>query len=51
MHHYPQGPVRMSPQGSINLGRIGVQRKGGDNSRETADMLQFKIDPTELFDI
>ncbi|WP_420323750.1 hypothetical protein, partial [Mesomycoplasma ovipneumoniae] len=23
----------------------------GDNGRPTANMLQFKIDPTELFDI
>jgi len=51
MQHYSQGPVKMSPQGSINIGRIGVQRKGGDNGRPTANMLQFKIDPTELFDI
>lgn len=51
MQHYSQGEVCMSPRGSINIGRIGVQRKGGDNGRETANMLQFKIDPTELFDI
>lgn len=51
MQHYSQGPVCMSPRGSINIGRIGVQRKGGDNGRETAKMLQFKIDPAELFDI
>lgn len=51
MQHYSQGPVKMSPHGSINIGRIGVQRKGGDGGRETANMLQFKIDPTELFDI
>lgn len=35
----------------LNLGRVGIQGKGGDNGRETANMLQFKIDPTELFDI
>ncbi len=51
MQHYSQGPVCMSPRGSINIGRIGVQRKGGDNGRPTANMLQFKIDPAELFDI
>ena len=27
-----------------------MQRKGGDGGRETANMLQFKIDPTRLFD-
>jgi hypothetical protein len=41
----------MSPKGSINIGRVGVQRKGGDNGRETANMLQFKLDPTSLFNI
>ncbi len=28
-----------------------MQRKGGDAGRETANMLQFKVDPVELFDI
>jgi hypothetical protein len=27
-----------------------MQRKGGDNGRDTAKMLQFKINPVELFD-
>ena len=27
---------------------VTIQRKGGDNGRETANMLQFKINPTEL---
>jgi len=27
-----------------------MQRKGGDSGRETAKMLQFKINPAELFD-
>lgn len=50
-HYYGDGKVCMSPRGSINLGNVGVQRKGGDNGRDTAKMLQFKVDPTELFDI
>lgn len=49
-HYYGDGKVCMSPRGSINLGKVGIQRKGGDNGRDTANMLQFKIDPTELFD-
>ena len=28
-----------------------MQRKGGDAGRDTANMLQFKVDPTELFNI
>ncbi len=51
IHHYSKGPVMISPKGSINLGRVGVQRKGGDSGRDTANMLQFKVDPTELFNI
>jgi R.HinP1I restriction endonuclease len=27
-----------------------MQRKGGDGGRNTAKMLQFKINPAELFD-
>lgn len=51
MQYYSEGAVEMSPRGSIKLGRITVQRKGGDGGRDTAKMLQFKIDPTELLDI
>lgn len=50
LQHYSNGNVCMSPRGSIKVGRITIQRKGGDNGRETANMIQFKIDPTELFD-
>jgi hypothetical protein len=41
--------VIISPQGSLKIGKITMQRKGGDWWRETAKMLQFKIDPTDLF--
>lgn len=51
LQHYGQGEVEISPRGSISFGRITIQRKGGDNGRPTANMLQFKLDPTELFDI
>lgn len=51
LHYYGQGEVAVSKKGSIKLGRVTVQRKGGDNDCQTANMLQFKIDPTELFDI
>lgn len=51
LQHYSKGDVVMSPRGSICIGRIGIQRKGGDNGRESAKMLQFKIDPTELFEL
>ncbi len=30
---------------------VTQKRKGGDGGRNTANMLQFKINPAELFDI
>lgn len=50
LQHYSIGEVCMSPRGSICIGRVTVQRKGGDGGRESANMLQFKLDPTELFE-
>lgn len=49
LQHYSQGEVRLTPQGSLKIGLVGMQRKGGDGGRETAKMLQFKLDPTTLF--
>ena len=51
LQHYSIGDVKISPRGSILLGGVTVQRKGGDGGRDTANMLQFKLDPTSLFDI
>jgi len=45
------GEVQITPAGSLKIGRITMQRKGGDNGRESAKMLQFKINPTELFEL
>lgn len=50
LQHY-DGDVCISPRGSIKIGGVTMQRKGGDGGRPTANMLQFKIDPTELFDM
>ena len=41
----------MTKQGNFRIAKIGMQRKGGDGGRPTANMLQFKINPAELFDI
>jgi len=48
MNFFGQGDVRVSPKGSLYVGRITMQRKGG-----TPDptKLQFKIKPCELFKI
>jgi hypothetical protein len=46
MNFFGSGKVEMSPKGSLYIGRITMQRKGG-----TPDptKLQFKIKPCELF--
>ncbi len=42
------GDVIFSPQGSLKIGKVTMQRKGGDGGRESAKMLQFKINPLLL---
>lgn len=42
------GDVRITNRGSLRIGKITIQRKGGDAGRETSKMLQFKINPVEL---
>lgn len=49
MNVFAYGEVAISRRGSLNIGRILMQRKGGDAGRPTATMLQFKINPVELF--
>lgn len=51
LQHYAVGEVQVSSRGSIKLGKLTVQRKGGDGGRDTAKMLQFKLNPASLFDI
>ena len=47
---FGDGSVEITSHGNLRIGRITMQRKGGDAGRETAKMLQFKINPVELFD-
>jgi len=51
MNFYWNWDVIISPRGSVYIWKITVQRKWWDNGRPTANMLQFKIDPTQLFQI
>lgn len=51
MNYFGKGNVEISNRGNISIGRITVQRKGGDGGRKTACMLQFKISPAELFNL
>lgn len=47
---FGEGKVELTRNGNLKIGRITMQRKGGDGGRETAKMLQFKINPALLFD-
>ncbi len=47
---FSSGDVVFTKQGNLKIGQIGMQRKGGDNGRPTASMLQFKANPLQLFD-
>jgi len=50
INFFGDGPVVITRNGSLKIGRITMQRKGGDGGRETAKMLQFKVNPVLLFD-
>ncbi len=45
---FAEGKVEMTRAGNLKIGRITMQRKGGDGGRETGKMLQFKINPMHL---
>lgn len=48
LNYYGNGGIRITDKGSFKIGRITMQRKGGDGGRATANMLQFKINPCEI---
>lgn len=50
MDVFGKGRIYITPKGSLKIGNITMQRKGGDAGRPTANMLQFKINPCLLFD-
>lgn len=50
LNYYGNKEVSITKKGSFKIGNITVQRKGGDNGRESANMLQFKINPAELIE-
>ncbi len=51
LNHFGNGDIKITPRGSFKIGNITIQRKGGDNGRKTANMLQFKINPSELLEV
>jgi hypothetical protein len=46
---FSEGTVEVTRSGNLKIGRVTMQRKGGDGGRETAKMLQFKLNPALLF--
>lgn len=50
LNYFGNEEIEITNRGNFKIGRITMQRKGGDGGRITANMLQFKINPAELFD-
>lgn len=46
---FSTGDVEITARGSLKIGSATMQRKGGDNGRPSANMLQFKANPLLLF--
>lgn len=45
--YFDEDPT-ITPKGNFKIGKVTLQRKGGDRGRPTANMLQFKIDPARI---
>lgn len=48
-HYVGDHKVEYTSQKGIRLGKITMQRKGGDNGQKTANQLQFKANPISIF--
>lgn len=51
INYYSKGEVFITPKGNLKIGKISMQRKGGDKGKKSANMLQFKLNPAKLFEI
>ena len=49
LNFFGNGKIEITKKGNFKIGKITMQRKGGDGGRKTSQMLQFKINPAELF--
>ncbi|WP_233862663.1 PDDEXK family nuclease [Tenacibaculum piscium] len=49
LNFFGNGQIEITKRGNFKIGKITMQRKGGDGGRKTSQMLQFKINPAELF--
>lgn len=47
--YFAEGKVEITRSGNLKIGRVSMQRKGGDGGRPTANQLQFKLNPAEIF--
>ena len=50
LNFFGNGTVEITNQGNFRIGKITMQRKGGDGGRDSAKDLQFKINPAKLFE-
>ncbi len=50
LNYFGNGEVEITKRGNFKIKKMTMQRKGGDGGRNTANMLQFKINPATLFD-
>ena len=50
LNFFGNGNVEITNQGNFRIGKITMQRKGGDGGRDSAKDLQFKINPAKLFE-
>ena len=50
MNYFGNGEIQVTEKGNFKICRITMQRKGGDGGRKTSQMLQFKINPADLFE-
>ena len=48
--HY-DGPVLITKRGNLKLGKITIQRKGGNGGGKSAQMLQFKFPPMDILQL
>lgn len=45
------GDVSITKRGNLKIGSLTIQRKGGDNGRKSAQMLQAKYKPMSVFNL
>lgn len=51
INYYSKGDVEITSKGSLKIGQVTMQRKGGDCGRPSANMLQFKMNPAKIFEL